>query len=88
MKRDSIFRFRLSAAEAERLQFEADERGLSKADLIRDALGWGIAGLTRPDPAGRSPSTSKSPKPRRTADTPGASGLAALQRRIAANRGT
>jgi len=41
-KKTRIFRFRLDDAEQERLQRETDERGLSsKADRIREALGWG-----------------------------------------------
>lgn len=40
MKREAIFRFRITAQEAERLDSEATERGITKADLIREALGW------------------------------------------------
>lgn len=40
MSRSRVYRFRLYDEEAERLDREARERGLSKADLIRAALGW------------------------------------------------
>ncbi|HEX6456248.1 MAG TPA: hypothetical protein VF009_06980 [Solirubrobacterales bacterium] len=41
MNRSEVYRFRLSPEEQDRLQREADERGLeSKADRIREALGW------------------------------------------------
>ena len=43
MNRSSIFRFRLSDEEAELLDREAKEMGLSKADRIRKALGWPLA---------------------------------------------
>jgi hypothetical protein len=43
VRRDSIFRFRLSEEEAARLDGEAKEMGLSKADRIRKALGWPLA---------------------------------------------
>lgn len=49
MKRDAIFRFRLSGADAERLEREATEEGLSKADLIRRRLGWDITALPTRD---------------------------------------
>jgi hypothetical protein len=49
VKRDSIFRFRVTPVEADRLQTEADAQGLSKADLIRKALGWDITALPSRD---------------------------------------
>lgn len=39
-RREEIFRFRLNEEEQARLGREAAERGLSKADRIREALGW------------------------------------------------
>lgn len=40
MKRRAVFQLRLTEQEAQRLDREAMERGVSKADLIRSALGW------------------------------------------------
>ena len=46
MKRGAVFQLRLSTAEAERLDREARERGMTKADLIRTSLGWPRAETT------------------------------------------
>lgn len=40
MRLSEVFRFRLTPEESERLDKQAEAKGLSKADLIRDALGW------------------------------------------------
>jgi hypothetical protein len=37
---EGVFRFRLRPGERDRLDREAAAKGLSKADLIREALGW------------------------------------------------
>jgi hypothetical protein len=40
MKRTEIYRFRLSPEEKARLLTEAEAKGLTKADRIREGLGW------------------------------------------------
>jgi hypothetical protein len=40
--RGAVFQLRLSTPEAQKLEDQAKEAGLSKADLIRRALGWDI----------------------------------------------
>lgn len=75
MSRDSVFRFRLTAEEAERLENEASERGVTKADRIREALGWGRSERARPTAKPR-------PRPKRekpTVDPNQHPGLAAMQ---------
>lgn len=93
-QRSEIFRFRLSPAEQERLQREADERGLeSKAERIRDALGWLDRPLDRPTddrPAGlpiRQPAPPASTAPPDPARQPGAAAIEELAKRIYGGEG-
>jgi hypothetical protein len=76
MKRSNVFQLRLTDAEAERLEAEVAERGLaSKADRIREALGWKKADKT-PHPARRRPIATPTEQP---ADPDRQPGLAAMQ---------
>lgn len=88
MKRDAVFQLRLSTPEAERLESQAADAGLSKADLIRKALGWDITGLTRsaakPSPSSPRPKPLPAARKPSLGTRPGELGLAALRRRIAA----
>jgi len=43
MSKDKVYRFRLTDDQRDLLQQEAAERGLTKADRIRQALGWPLA---------------------------------------------
>jgi hypothetical protein len=70
-RRGAVFQLRLLDDEPQRLEDQAKEAGLSKADLIRKALGWDITGRpTRSsppqsavptDPAGRPIDPDKQP---------------------------
>jgi hypothetical protein len=62
MSKDRIFRFRMTDEQREQLQGEADERGLTKADRVRDALGWPLAD--------RAPQLHRPASPRRGLATP------------------
>lgn len=88
--RTRVFRFRLTEAEDKRLSRRAEKAGLTKADVIRKALRWPLAGEPTP-PAGeaaekvieRAKATGKAADP----DTePGAAALQQVAQRIAGKR--
>jgi hypothetical protein len=82
VKRGAVFQLRLSVPEAERLESQAKDAGLSKADLIRKALGWDITRRptrTAPvrDVVAAAPEQAVDPEKQ-----PGAAALQALAKRL------
>jgi hypothetical protein len=77
MSRRSVFQLRLLDTEAQRLEDQAKEAGLSKADLIRKALGWDT---TDRSPRTPTPQLAVPPAPaERPVDPERQPGLAAIQ---------
>lgn len=72
-------------ADAERLDREAKEAGLSKADFVRRALGWETTGLSTRTPAVRDVAQ-MSPRP--DIDPDKQPGMAALQQIARKLKGT
>lgn len=85
MRREHFYKLRLGDAERDDLDQRAAEKGIAKADVIREAMGWEPEGLIRRD-AGEAP-----PRPARQRNGsaaggengPGERGMAELTRRIA-----
>lgn len=82
MKRGAVFQLRLSVPEAERLESQAKDAGLSKADLIRKALGWDIT--KRPTRTAARPGRTATSAAKKPDDNVGKAALEELRRRIAA----
>lgn len=89
MSRSEIYRFRLDPEEQERLGREAAEAGLSKADLIRRALGWDTRSAARPASGAVAAVISKAPtsKPADPAREPGKAAIEELAQRISGGEG-
>lgn len=84
MARDEVYRFRLTADEQKRLSREADQKGISKADLIRDALGWTRTAKSAPSTAAVRDLAQKAPakKPVDREAEPGKAAIEELAQRI------
>lgn len=79
MVRDRVFRFRISEAEDKRFRQLAADRGVDRAELIREALGLN-GGEASSLPA---PATSEKPDPKKE---PGVAGITELAERMARKR--
>lgn len=85
MSRSEIFRFRLTPEEQDRLEREAADRGLSsKADRIREALGWDARSPQTPPSEAVKAAIAKPPAAKKTDpdQQPGKAGIEALAKRI------
>lgn len=87
MKREHIFRLRLSDAERADLEQRSRSEGIPKADVIRTALGWEAGGLSRSEASAPQSAPSPTPAPS-TGQGPGERGVSALAQRIAERRGS
>lgn len=89
-RRDEVFRLRVTPEEQDSLGREAAERGLSKADLIRVALGWdarapkaAVSSTAVVAALGKAPSGPKADPERE----PGKAAIEALAKRISGGEG-
>lgn len=91
MKRSEVYRFRLTPGERDRLEQETAERGLtSKADRIREALGWEGRASNPAPPAAVAAVIAEPPADAPSADParePGKAGIEELAKRIYGKEG-
>jgi hypothetical protein len=87
MSRSEVFRFRLTPEEQDRLAREAADAGLSKADLIRRALGWDGRAQPTASPAAAIPPPVPKGKAADPKREPGKAAIEELAKRIHGGQG-
>jgi hypothetical protein len=92
-RRGHVYRLRLGDEEHDELERRAAERGIAKADVIREAMGWEPEGLIRreadpptPQKISAPPAPPTTGTPAGDDDGPGARGLSVLRERIERRR--
>lgn len=90
MSRSEVYRFRLTPEEQKRLEGEAQERGITKADRIREALGWDRHSAPVMEPSERTKDAIGAPTqgpPADPAKQPGKAAIEELAKRIHGSEG-